>query len=125
LRKKHRILIIDDSVETVEGLVSFFSEKYEVFKAYNGMDGLKQYEKSVDLVITDLILPDISGAALISILRKRTPHIPVMAMTGWDEYPMAMAFEEKADLVFMKPFDLDELERALIELLNDRSESVF
>ena len=53
--RQQRLLVIDDSRETVAGLQSFLSQKYEVLTAYNGLDGLKAFETSVgriDLVIT-------------------------------------------------------------------------
>jgi DNA-binding response OmpR family regulator len=46
MEKNYRILIIDDSKETVNGLESFFSKKYEVSTAYNGLDGIKEFDKS-------------------------------------------------------------------------------
>ena len=62
--EKPKILVIDDSAETVAGLHSFFDNKYEVLTAANGLDGLKHIEENdtdIDLVITDLVMPDISG----------------------------------------------------------------
>ena len=120
MRKKHRILIIDDSVETVDGLESFFCNKYEVLKAYDGLDGLKQFEQGVDLVITDLMMPDISGFAIVSILKTKSPQLPVIAMTGWGEYSANLAREEKADLVLTKPFELDDLDRHVSLLLTNK-----
>ena len=46
MENKPSILIIDDSKETVDGLESFFSEKYEVSTAHNGLDGIKEFDKS-------------------------------------------------------------------------------
>ena len=59
MTKKHKLLVIDDSKETVAGLNSFLSQKYDVLTAYNGLDGLKAFETNeagIDLVITDLVL---------------------------------------------------------------------
>jgi CheY-like chemotaxis protein len=42
---KPKILVIDDSAETVAGLQSFFNNKYEVLTAANGLDGLKHIEE--------------------------------------------------------------------------------
>jgi response regulator RpfG family c-di-GMP phosphodiesterase len=77
--KNYRILIIDDSKETVDGLGSFFRDKYDVVAAYNGLDGIKEFDNSdgcVDLAITDLVMPDISGIGVISVIKKipRTAH---------------------------------------------------
>ena len=122
--KNYRILIIDDSKETVNGLEAFFSEKYEVSTACNGLDGIKEFNKSddcVDLVITDLVMPEISGIGVISVIKKKSPKLPVIAMTGWGESPGAMARDAKADLVLNKPFELVDLDRHVTELLAKKS----
>ena len=118
--KKYKLLVIDDSQETVEGLQHFFSKKYDVYTAENGLDGLKYFEEDkggFDLVITDLIMPDISGVGVISIIKKKYPGTPVIAITGWGEQPGALANEAEADLVLDKPFELVEIDRAVAKLL--------
>ena len=122
--KNYRILIIDDSKETVKGLEAFFSEKYEVSTACNGLDGIKEFDNSddcVDLVITDLVMPEISGIGVITVIKKKSPKLPVIAMTGWGESPGAMARDAKVDLVLNKPFELEDLERHVAELLVKKS----
>ncbi|MGD9086522.1 MAG: response regulator [Desulfobacterales bacterium] len=117
---KHRILVIDDSKETVAGLHSFFANKYEVLTAENGLDGLRYFEESdsdIDLVITDLVMPDISGVGVISIVKKKYPGVPVIAITGWGEHPEALATEADADMVLEKPFELDELDQHVTDML--------
>ena len=118
--EKPRILVIDDSKETVAGLHSFFNNKYEVLTAENGLDGLKHFEEDdngIDLVITDLVMPDISGVGVISIVKKKYPGIPVIAITGWGEHPEALATEADADLVLEKPFELAELDNHVTDML--------
>jgi DNA-binding NtrC family response regulator len=117
---KPKILVIDDSKETVAGLQSFFTNKYQVLTAENGLDGLKHFEKDdngIDLVITDLVMPDISGVGVISIVKKKYPGIPVIAITGWGEHPEALATEADADLVLEKPFELTELDKHVSDML--------
>lgn len=118
-----RLLVIDDSKETVAGLKSFLSRNYEVVTAYNGLDGLKAFEINegrIDLVITDLVMPEISGVGVISIIKKKYPGTPVIAITGWGEHPGALATEAEADLVLDKPFELIDLENHVAELLAGR-----
>jgi DNA-binding response OmpR family regulator len=121
MRKKFRLLVIDDSRETVAGLNSFLSQQYEVLTAYNGLDGLKLFEQNegtIDLVITDLVMPEISGVGVISIIKKKYPATPVIAITGWGEQPGALATEAEADFVMDKPFELSDLDRKVTELLS-------
>lgn len=120
MEKQYRMLIIDDSEETVAGLQHFFSKKYEVFTAGDGMEGLKLFENEetgFDLVITDLVMPYISGVGVISIIKKKYPGIPVIAITGWGEHPGALATEAQADIVLEKPIELPELEKLVDDLL--------
>jgi DNA-binding response OmpR family regulator len=118
--QKPRILLIDDSEATVEGLKSFLDQKYEVSTACNGIEGLKVFEENEqhpDLVITDLVMPLISGVGVISILKQQSPRTPIIAMTGWGQHPSEMATEVKADMVLMKPFDLEDLDQSVSNLL--------
>jgi DNA-binding NtrC family response regulator len=120
MEDKPKILVIDDSKETVAGLQSFFNNKYQVMTAENGLDGLKHFEdddNGIDLVITDLVMPDISGVGVISIVKKKYPGIPVIAITGWGEHPEALATEADADLVLEKPFELAELDKHVSDML--------
>jgi len=124
MEKKYRILIIDDSKETVNGLEAFFSEKYEVSTACNGLDGIKEFDNSdgcMDLVLTDLVMPDISGIGVISVIKKKSPELPIIAMTGWGEHPGALARDAKVDMVLNKPFELEDLDRHVAELLARKS----
>jgi DNA-binding NtrC family response regulator len=125
MEKKYRILVIDDSEETVAGLKHFFSKTYNVFTAPDGMEGLKLFEteaEGFDLVITDLVMPFISGVGVISIIKKKYPGIPVIAITGWGEHPGALATEAQADIVLEKPIELPELDKLVSKLLENETE---
>jgi DNA-binding response OmpR family regulator len=117
----HKLLIIDDNKEILSALKDFFTRKsYEVSSATDGLEGLKLLEteeRGFDLVITDLVMPNISGVALISIIKKKFPDTPVIAITGWGEHPEALATEAQADKVLEKPFELSELDRLIKDLL--------
>lgn len=119
--KSVKLLIIDDNQELLAALYQFLSqEKYDVVSASDGLDGLKLLEaekQGFDLVITDLVMPNISGVAIISIIKKKFPGIPVIAITGWGEHPETLAVEAQADLVLGKPFELPELNRIIKELV--------
>ncbi|WP_319525836.1 response regulator [uncultured Desulfosarcina sp.] len=121
MKKPFKLLIIDDSEEILTALTNFFTQKnYEVTSAANGLDGLKYIEAkdaSFDLIITDLVLPNISGVAIISIVKKKFPQTPVIAITGWGEHPESLAKEAHADYVLEKPFKLPELEALAKKLL--------
>ena len=116
-----KVLIIDDTEEVLSALCKYFKQKkYDVLSASNGLDGLKVIENEkdrLDIIITDLVLPNISGVAVISIAKKKFPNLPIIAITGWGEHPESLAKEANADVVMEKPFKLPELERTARELL--------
>jgi DNA-binding NtrC family response regulator len=126
MNKTFKLLIIDDNKEILDALCEFLSKKkYDITSANNGLEGLKYLEKEeqgFDVVITDLIMPDISGVALISIIKKRFPDTLVIAITGWGEHPEALATEAEADHVMEKPFELSKLEKSLKKLLSSKKD---
>ncbi len=119
-----KVLIIDDTEEVLNAICKYFvQKKYNVLSASNGLDGLKVIEAeqdSLDIIITDLVLPNISGVAVISIVKKKYPNLPVIAITGWGEHPESLAKEARADLVMEKPFKLPQLEKAARELIQTK-----
>ena len=123
-----KILLIDDDEPVLSNLCYFLRDKkYDVTTASDGFEGLKLFENDqqrFDLVITDIVMPKISGIGLISILKKKYPDTPVIVITGWGEYPEAFATESQADKVLSKPFGLTELEDAINELISSKKQKV-
>ncbi|MBT8352432.1 MAG: response regulator [Deltaproteobacteria bacterium] len=116
-----KLLIIDDNEEILSSLNRYLSRKgYKVVRAANGLTALKQLEAAnydFDLVITDLVMPNISGVAITTILKKHNPRMPIIAITGYGEQPGSLAKEAHADIVMDKPFKLDEIEATIQKLL--------
>ena len=122
MKKNARILLIDDNQEILAGLVNFLSSKgYEVVTASDGLEGLKLIEadrKGFDLVITDVVMPYVSGVGIVAVIKQRSPGIPVIAITGMGKHPERLAREANADVVLIKPFDLKDLRMHLEDLLS-------
>jgi len=128
MEKPYRLLIIDDSKVILGTYNKFFTKKeYYVITASNGLDGLKMIEsdeQGIDLVITDIVMPNISGAGVISILKKKYPEIPVIAITGWGTHPATLASEADADLILGKPINLIELEEKINKMIFRKREKI-
>ena len=81
---KHLILVVDDDAairETMSMLLT--SAGYEVSLAEHGLDALLQLRKALpSLIISDLNMPHMSGFEFLSVVRRRFPRIPVVAMSG-------------------------------------------
>ncbi len=120
-----KLLIIDDDQSILNLLDDFLTSiGYDVVCTTSSLDGLKQIEDETnrfDLIITDLIMPDISGIGLISILKKDNPHIPIIAITGKGAEPEKLSMEAKADAVLQKPFEMSSLKKMISELLSNPS----
>ncbi|SDT99767.1 response regulator [Desulfobacula phenolica] len=117
-----KLLIVDDNEDILSTFYDFFNSMgYEVETAVDGFAALKLI-KSTSIVfnclITDLVMPNISGVGLISIIKKEYPDIKVIAMTGYGDQPGALASEAKADIVLFKPVDLFKIENMVSRLIN-------
>jgi len=125
MEKTYKLLVIDDDEETLAALCDFLRKKnYVVVSASNGQDGLHLLEKEqggFDLIITDIVMPDLSGVWVIATVKKKYPDIPAIAITGWGEQPETLATEAQADIVLRKPFKLVELEKTITDLLFKQS----
>jgi CheY-like chemotaxis protein len=121
MEAQHTVLIIDDNEEVLAALCDYFSQKgFTAISATNGLDGLKLLESGehqFDLIVTDLVMPTISGVGIISIVKKKRPGIPIIAITGWGEHLENLASEANADYILEKPFELSDLEDVLNKVL--------
>lgn len=117
------VLIIEDDEFVQQMLKQTFERAgYEVATASNGNIGLKLYQcKPFDVVITDLIMPEMEGIETISHLRKDNPEVKVIAISGGGRNnPQSYLFiAEKlgAARTFTKPVDRKELLKAVEELI--------
>jgi PAS domain S-box-containing protein len=115
-----RILAVEDEPEVLDVLRAMLTTAgHTVFTAASGREALDLFEREpVDLVLTDLGMPGMTGLALATELKKRRA-LPVLLLTGWaDELDAATA--PSVDLVVPKPFTRERLFEALARTLPDR-----
>ncbi len=106
------ILIIDDEKNIREGLSAALElDGYSVKLAANGAEGLALIEKGdIDLVITDLRMPGVSGEEVLAKVRGESPGIPVIVLTGHGSIDTAVdAMRNGAYDFLTKPLSLDRL----------------
>ncbi|MCK4807363.1 MAG: response regulator [Candidatus Aegiribacteria sp.] len=118
------ILIIDDDPMIRDMLVLAFRKKnYDVMDAANGKTALNIFRtEDVDVVITDLIMPDMEGIETIRELRKIKPDAKIIACSGGgsispDGY-LKIASTMGAQYTFQKPISIKELSNAVEDLLD-------
>ncbi|MCK4301663.1 MAG: response regulator [candidate division Zixibacteria bacterium] len=106
------ILVVDDELLIRDLLYDFFNgQGWQITVAENGEKALEVLrEKKVDLVLTDLRMPEMDGMALTSRVRESYPDMPVVIMTGYPSVESAVAAlrSKVADYV-TKPFNINEL----------------
>jgi len=115
-----RILAVEDEPEVLDVLRAMLSSAgHTVFTAASGREALELFEhEPVDLVLTDLGMPGMTGLALATEIKRRRA-VPVLLLTGWaDELDAATA--PSVDLVVAKPFTRERLFEALARTLPDR-----
>lgn len=109
---KFNILIIDDEKNIREGLAdSLEMEGYNTILAADGKEGLQYISKGdVDLVITDLRMPEVSGEEVLAKVTAETPGVPVIVLTGHGSIDSAVnAMRDGAYDFLTKPLSLDRL----------------
>ena len=120
---KFTLLIIDDEKNIREGLqANFEMQEYNVKTAASGKEGLDLISKGdIDLVITDLRMPGISGEEVLRHVATETPGIPVIVLTGHGSIDSAVdAMRHGAYDFLTKPLELDQLDMIVKRALEGR-----
>lgn len=120
-----KILVVDDEAHIVE-LIKYNLESsgYKTYTSYDGREAVKlTEEKDIDLIILDLMLPDIDGLEVCKILKRNenTASIPIIMLTAkGEEFDKILGLELGADDYITKPFSVREL-MARIKVILRRS----
>jgi len=104
------ILIIEDDEDIRESVkILLENEGFHVIEADNGMDGLHQISEDTDLVILDIMMPEISGIKTCEQIRK-VSYVPILFLTEKSsENDKIIGFTAGADDYLVKPFSYAEL----------------
>lgn len=110
-KNKIKVLVVDDD----KNLLELFKEGLEdlsidVVTAENGFEAKKilTSSKDIDGLITDITMPEMSGAELVTYLRGEDNQIPVFFITGYQDYSREVLNSFKPKAVIFKPFDIEE-----------------
>jgi len=109
---KRRILVIEDEPDIARGLRDALEfEQFEVGTTGHGRDGIRLLrERGSDLVILDLMLPDINGFTVCEEIRQSHPVVPIIMLTARSqEIDKIRGLEAGADDYVTKPFSIGEL----------------
>lgn len=103
---QHRILVVEDNPELNEALCDFFrDEGFEVTPAVDGRQAItRARQEDPDVIVLDVILPDINGVAVLDRLGQEGVDAPVIL-----ESCLPIPSHTRANAFLTKPFDLERL----------------
>ena len=117
------ILLIDDNDQIRTLLRRVLEEAgYFVIDAANGRERLRQFRQApVALVITDLLMPDSDGLEVTMTLRRESPHVKIIALTGGSGEPNLLEVAKLlgAHRTMKKPIEMTELLEAVQQELQE------
>ena len=115
---KYRLLVVDDDPRVLHVSRLILEDKgYEVRTAADGFEALVELRRSApDVIVSDLRMPNMSGFEFLSVVRRRFPHIPVIAISG--EFSGQTPAGLIADAFFTKAkYTPEELFQKIAELI--------
>ena len=119
------VLVVEDNHDMRHYVTELLSTQYSILQAQSGQEGLDKALKFVpDLVVTDLMMPEMDGIQLCKILKsdERTSHVPVVMLTAKAGLESKLAgLETGADSYLTKPFDARELQIQVRNLIKERN----
>ncbi|MEO5650138.1 MAG: response regulator transcription factor [Ginsengibacter sp.] len=111
-QKKLSILLVEDEENLQDTLkLNFEMEGYEVTSAYDGAEALKTlHNEYFDLIILDVMLPEIDGIAVCENIRLTNTEIPILMLSAKNQSAdRVLGLKKGADDYLTKPFNLEEL----------------
>ena len=122
--EKLKILVVDDESRMRKLVGDFLKKKgYEVIGCNSAENALEQLEKDTafNLLITDMVMPGMSGAELAGIVRRKIPAIKIILASGYSEEIARRELASSQDFEFMaKPFSLGDLTKKVFDVLNQK-----
>lgn len=106
-----KVLIVDDDSNICDLIELYLNkEGYKTYKAHNGREAVKTFnEKQIDLVVLDIMMPEMDGYEVLKEIRK-TSELPVVMLTAKGEtFDKVLGLELGADDYIVKPFEPKEL----------------
>lgn len=122
--KGHETILIVEDHDTVRNMIAMLLQQhgYNVLEASNGAEGLavaENHRGPIHLVITDLVMPKLSGREMADRLTALNPGLPVLFMSGYTEDVVIQQGVESSTVDFLhKPFDVTALTQKVREILD-------
>lgn len=118
------MVVVEDHPDLNNFICDFFEERFQCYQCFDGAEGIQRIaELQPDIVISDLMMPNTDGRAMIASLKENDllAHIPVVVLTakGQTESKIDL-YETGAENYVVKPFDIKELNAIVTAILEQR-----
>jgi YesN/AraC family two-component response regulator len=124
INKEKLILLVEDNEELRKAIKNELTKYYTVIEAANGKEGLLvALSKSPDIIITDVMMPEMDGKELCHLLKTnfKTSHIPIVMLTALADIDNKIqGLETGADAYVEKPFNVEVLKATINNLIKSR-----
>jgi len=120
------LLIVEDDKQTNEAICEYLkSAGHKIVPAYDGAEAVQIFgQDKIDLVVLDIMLPKMTGLAVLHEIRQKS-SVPILMLTAIaDEYTQVTSFDEQADDYLTKPFSMVLLGRRVTALLRRSGQGV-
>jgi DNA-binding response OmpR family regulator len=117
-----KVMIVDDEETLTWSMAKSLAkdrDKYEVMIANNGREALQLLKiNKVDLVISDIRMPDINGLDLLVMVKKEYPETKVIIMTAYGSSDVQKEANQRGSLFYIeKPFEISDIRKIIIDLI--------
>lgn len=122
-KSRRTLLVVDDEPDVLRLIQSILTEEgYEIITATNAERAIEAFGKlpaPPDLVLTDVVMPGMSGPMLVDHLMGIEPHLKVLFMSGFDDRQVVQRYViEKGFHLIPKPFTIKKLRATIDEALS-------
>lgn len=122
-----KVLVVDDEETLTWSMTKTLSKDratYQLLTANSGTEALRIIEKhSLNVVITDIKMPDISGLDLLSTIKDKYPWIKVIIMTAYGSPEVQKEASERGSFQYIeKPFEIDDIRTLIFQALEEKQE---
>lgn len=118
---KQTVLIVDDEEVIRDFLYEVFSDDYDVSLASDGSIAIEKIkENKYDLIITDLMMPNMTGEEVVKFVNENVPNTKVIVISGFSSlHTVSQSINNGACAFLSKPFSIKEVQQTVINALEE------
>ncbi|MCG6895184.1 MAG: response regulator [Desulfobacteraceae bacterium] len=124
----NQVLVAEDHPDQLRRIVHLlrsYEDRFGVLPARNGREAIQSLKtQPIDLVVTDIQMPEIDGIILLAYIHTYHPELPCFVTTAYGTSRLRAKLPEDILRFFHKPFDVDDLARAILTALEERPNHV-